>query len=213
MLHYLGNGEKGRMDIHKALDQISEIHGHLVKTDVYRGYRAVPVALSGVLALAAAAVQTRIIGNGAPRSFVLYWAVVALLGCATAAGGIIYSYVHQESQLARRRTRITVGQLIPCVVAGIGLTAMVTRSGSKSITLLPGLWTVLFSLGVFASRPYLPRIIGWVALYYLVAGTILLAMAEDGTSLSPWGIGLTFGFGQIMAGIVLYWNLERKGVR
>ena len=163
MLYYLGNGEKGRMDIHKALDQISEIHGHLVKTDVYRGYRAVPVALSGVLALAAAAVQTRIIGNGAPRSFVLYWAVVALLGCATAAGGIIYSYVHQESQLARRRTRITVGQLIPCVVAGIGLTAMVTRSGSKSITLLPGLWTVLFSLGVFASRPYLPRIIGWVA--------------------------------------------------
>ena len=78
---------------------------------------------------------------------------------------------------------------------------------------LPGLWAVLFSLGVFASRPYLPRIIGWVALYYLVAGTVLLAMAADSTSLSPWGMGLTFGLGQIASGIVLYWNLERKSGR
>ena len=43
------------MEIQKALHQISEIHGHLAKSHVYRGYRAVPVALSGVLALVAAA--------------------------------------------------------------------------------------------------------------------------------------------------------------
>ena len=201
------------MEIQKALNQISEIHGHLARTDVYRGYRAVPVAFSGVLALVAAAVQTRLSGSESPHSFVIYWVVVAVLSAIVAGGGIVCGYVRQESQFARRRTRTAVGQLLPCFVAGMGVTALMGRPGSDSMQYLPGLWAVLFSLGVFASRPYLPRIIGWVALYYLVAGTVLLAMAADSTSLSPWGMGLTFGLGQIVSGIVLYWNLERKSGR
>ena len=67
--------------------------------------------------------------------------------------------------------------------------------------------------GVFASRPYLPRAIGWVALYYLIAGTVLLAKSADLASPSPWGMGVTFGFGQTVAGIVLYWDLERNNGR
>lgn len=201
------------MEIRKALDQISEIHGHLARTNVYRGYRAVPVAFSGALALIAAALQTRLVGNESPRSFVIYWVAVAVLASAVAGGGIIYGYVHEESRLARQRTRIAVGQLLPCVVAGMGVTVLMGRPGSDSIVFLPGLWTMLFGLGVFASRPYLPRSIGWVALYYLAAGIGLLAMAGDATSLSPWGMGLTFGFGQIVSGIVLYWNLERNSER
>jgi hypothetical protein len=223
------------VDIHKALDQISEIHGHLAKTDVYRGYKAVPVALSGVLALVAAGVQTRLVGNDSPHLFILYWMSVALICSATAATGIVFSYIREQSQLARRRTRATVGQLFPCLVAGFVVAVFMTALGNDAVAFIPGLWALLFGLGIFASRPYLPRMIGWVALYYLAAGTVLLAMAiepmtlsgwetsftvgfpqtpaGDPRSLSPWGMGLTFGFGQIMAGIVLYWNLERKGVR
>jgi hypothetical protein len=235
MLYFQRGAERKLVDIHKALDQISEIHGHLAKTDVYRGYKAVPVALSGVLALVAATVQTRLVENDWPQYFVLYWMVGALICSATAAAGIAYSYIREESQLARRRTRATVGQLLPCLVAGFGIAALMAGLGSDAIAFVPGLWAVLFSLGIFASRPYLPRMIGWVALYYLVAGTVLLAMAVEPTtlsgwgtsftvgfpqtaagdprSLSPWGMGVTFGFGQIMAGIVLYWNLERRSVR
>ncbi len=198
------------MEIEKALNQISEIHGHLARTDVYRGYRAVPVALSGVLALVAAAVQTRLSGSESPHSFVIYWVVVAVLSAIVAGGGIVCGYVRQQSPFARRRTRTAVGQLLPCLVAGAAVTVLVVRLEDGFIAYLPGLWAVLFSLGVFASRPYLPRIIGWVPLYYLAAGIALLAMAGDGRSLSPWGMGLTFGFGQIVSGIVLYWNLERK---
>ena len=223
------------MEINKALDQISEIHGHLAKSHVYRGYRAVPVALSGVLALVAAAVQTRMIGNESPHHFVLYRMAVGLISSATAAGGIVYSYLREERQFARRRTRATVGQLLPCLVAGFGVAVLLLRPGSGTIAYIPGMWAVLFSLGIFASRPYLPRITGWVALYYLAAGALLLAMAGEPTtlsgwgtsftvgfgrtaagyarSLSPWGMGLTFGVGQILAGIVLYWDLERNGDR
>ena len=198
------------MEIEKALDQISEIHGQLAKADVYRGYKAVPVALSGAIALVAAAVQARLVGE---ESFVAYWVGVAAVGAAISGGGIVYSYVKQDSRLARLRTQTVVGQLLPCMAAGIVATALIAPADGAYTAFLPGLWTILFSLGIFASRPYLPRIIGWVALYYLAAGTVLLALAPDGTSLSPWGMGLTFGIGQMVSGIVLYWNLERKSVR
>ena len=33
------------MELHRALGQIEEIHAHLVKTEVYRGYRSIPVAI------------------------------------------------------------------------------------------------------------------------------------------------------------------------
>jgi hypothetical protein len=217
------------MEIHKALDQISQIHGHLAKTDVYRGYRAVPVALSGAVAFAAAALQARFVGNDQPFSFVVCWVGVAVIGAVTCGGGILYSYIRQESEFARRRTRAAVGQLLPCLVAGAIITIPMTNEGSRTIAFLPGLWAILFSLGIFASRSYLPKMIGWIALYYLVAGTVLLAMAfppmsgpawgmektlevAPSASLSPWGMGLTFGVGQLLSGIVLYWNLEREDV-
>jgi hypothetical protein len=198
------------MEVQKALHQISEIHGHLARTDVYRGYRAIPVALSGVLGLAAAAMQTRIIGDGSPRSYVIYWVVTAAFASTAAGGGIVWSYVLEKSPLARGRTLTAVGQLLPSFFAGAGVTLAVTRLAPAFIAFLPGLWAVFFSLGTFASRPFLPKAIGWVALFYLVSGMVLLAMAGDGASLQPWGMGLTFGFGQIFSGIVLYWNLERN---
>jgi hypothetical protein len=196
------------MEIQRALSQISEIHEHLAKTDVYRGYKAVPVGLSGVIALLAAAFQHHFVNNA--ETFLAYWLAVALIAAGTAGGGIVYSYFLQESPLARRSTRVAVGQLLPCIVAGVAVTALAPRP--EAVQYLPGIWAILFSLGVFASRPYLPRITGWVALYYLVAGSALFAVADGGRSLSPWGMGITFGFGQILAGIVLYWDLERESV-
>ncbi len=198
------------MEIHKALDQISEIHGQLAKAGTYQGYRAVPVALSGAFALLAGALQARVIGNESPQAFVVYWLGVAFLAAVISAGGIVYSYVHQESQLTRRRTRIVVGQLLPCLAAGAMVTVPFTVAGSDFIAFLPGIWAILYGLGVFASRPYLPKMIGWIALFYFAAGGILLTLADGAASLSPWGVGLTFGVGQVLAGIVLYWNLERK---
>jgi hypothetical protein len=80
------------LETKRALDQIAEIHGHLARGEVYRDYRALPVAMSG-------------------------------------AG------------------------------AALGL------AGPEAHALLPGLWSILFALGVFASRPYLPRNTGgWLCI-------------------------------------------------
>src|SRR3972149_2140891 len=49
-----GRAGGGSMEYAKALDQISEIHQHLARTEIYRGYRSVPVALSGAVGVLAA---------------------------------------------------------------------------------------------------------------------------------------------------------------
>ncbi len=197
------------MEITKAIDQIAQIHAHLTKAEVSRDYRAVPVACSGVLALVAAFLAPRIVLGASPREFVAYWVVVAVAGFLVAGGGIFHRYVTTADATARRRTRTVVGQLLPCLAAGIAVTAALADRGPGAVELLPGLWAVLFSLGIFASRPYLPRAVGFVALFYLLAGALLLGLAGSGFGLST-GMGLTFGPGQILAGLVLYWNLERK---
>lgn len=198
------------MEVHKALDQISEIHEHLTRAELYRGYRSVPIALSGFLALIAAAVQPRFAGAESPTAFVGYWVVVGILGILLAGGGVVYNYRKEESCRARRMTRIVVGQLLPCLVAGAMLAFLMGIANQQTVAFLPGLWCILYSLGVFASRPYLPRMTGWVGLFFLIAGGVLLALAPAGSSLSPWGMGLTFGMGQVFGAVILYWNLERN---
>ena len=45
------------MELRDALTQISEIRHQMARTEVFRGYRALPVAFSGVLAVLAALAQ------------------------------------------------------------------------------------------------------------------------------------------------------------
>lgn len=198
------------MEIDKALSQISEIHAHVARAEVYRDVKALPVALSGLVALTAAGLEPRWVDTAAGWAFVIYWLSVAMLCALMSGGGILRDYVLQGNQMARRRTRTVIGQFLPCLGAGV-LVTMIALPEPRLLALLPGLWAILFSLGIFAARPYLPRMIGYGALYYMAAGGVLLALAPGRDSLNPWGMGLTFGLGQFLTGLILYWNLERGG--
>src|SRR5436190_1246836 len=75
--------------------------------------------------------------------------------------------------------------------------------------LAPARWAVTFSLGVFASRRFLPRSIVFVAGYYLLAGLVCLTLDRKTAALSPWTMGVVFGAGQLLTAGLLYWSLER----
>ena len=75
--------------------------------------------------------------------------------------------------------------------------------------LLPGVWMILFALGVFASRRLLPRSVFAVGAYYLLAGLSVLLM-ERGAQLQPSVMGSIFGAGQLFAAVILYFTLERS---
>jgi hypothetical protein len=75
--------------------------------------------------------------------------------------------------------------------------------------MLPGLWQVIYSLGIFASCRLLPRSMFGVAVFYLLAGLCTLALAQGERALNPWAMGLPFSVGQLLAATVLYRTLER----
>ena len=53
------------MELSDALAQISEIRAHIARTEVFRGYRSLTVGFSGVVAIATAAIQVRLLPDPA----------------------------------------------------------------------------------------------------------------------------------------------------
>lgn len=197
------------MDAIRALDQIEEIHRQIAKGEVYRGYRSVPVALSGLMGLVAAWLQPAGLGTADPIAFALYWSAIATAAAFVGSSEIIYNYVVHEDASGRRKTRKVVGQFLPSLVGGGAITACFAHVSTALVPLLPGLWAICFGIGIFASRPYLPRASGWIALFYYAAGFALLWIARGPEPLTGWWVGGTFGAGQLLAAVVLWWNLER----
>jgi hypothetical protein len=197
------------MDYSRALGQIAEIHQQLAKGEVYRGYRSVPVAASGLIGLGAAAMQNPSLGAADPVGFVVYWVAIAVCAGFVGISEVLFNYVVREDVGERRRTRRVIGQFLPGLLAGGIITGSFVNLSPALVPLLPGLWALCFGIGTFASRPYLPRASGLVALFYYAAGILLLWIARGPAPLNPWWTGGTFGVGQLLAAAVLYWNLER----
>ena len=197
------------MDLSRALGQLADIHQQIAKAEVYRGYRSLPIAASGLIGFLAAWLQSPALGAGDPIGFVLYWATIAAFAGFVGASEIIYNYVVHDDRITRRRTRQVVGQFLPSLLAGAAITVSFVRLSAALVPLLPGLWAICFGVGTFASRPYLPRASGWIALFYYAAGVALLWISHGPEPLRGWWVGGTFGTGQLLAALVLYWNLER----
>jgi hypothetical protein len=196
-------------DVGRALEQIAEIHQHLAKSEVYRGWRSVPVACSGLVGIAAAAWQSTTAHPLEPWTFTMFWLTIGALALMVGCSEIVWHYIVRASATERRRSRQVIGQFLPALIAGALLTGALMRLSPSLVALLPGLWALFFGVGIFAARPYVPRASGWVALYYWTVGLMLLWMARGVDLLSPWAVGATFGTGQLLAAAVLYWNLER----
>lgn len=198
------------MNVERALDQVSEIHARLQKSQVYRGFHSYPVALSGASAVAAAGAQGPLGWLATPREYVLYWVAVAAANVAMIGGVMVWRYWRLESPAEQRRTRLVVGQFVPALGAGVVVTAALYGAAPEWLALMPGLWALIFSLGLFATRLSLPHGVGWTALFYFAAAAVMLVQAGRGGGLSPWLMGATFGAGQILSALFLYWNVERR---
>ena len=89
------------------------------------------------------------------------------------------------------------------------LTLVIAQRATDAVWMLPGLWALVFSLGVFASLRLLPRAVAMVGAWYIVCGILALVWGQGTAALSPWTMGLTFGGGQFLTAAILYLTLER----
>jgi hypothetical protein len=203
------------MELRDALTQIAEIRQQVAKTECFRGYRALPVAFSGFLALTTAGVQAFLLADPAEHmsAYLALWIGSACLSVLATGSEMIWSLRRNPSPLERQRLVLAVQQFVPSLVAGAVLLIVLFRFAPESLWMLPGLWAMLFGLGIFASLRLLPAGIFWVGCFYLAAGALCLALARDDAAFSPWAMGLPFGAGQLLAAAILYWSLERSDAK
>ena len=200
------------MELHEALRQISTIRDVAAKTELFRGYSAATAGFSALLGVAAAIVQ----GMFLPRPweqidpYLYLWCGVGLVSIVVCGIELWSRPRRADSPLAMRQTWQAVEQFLPCLVAGALVTLVIAEHAVDCAWMLPGLWAMFFSLGMFASLRFLPRPMVFIALHYLVCGVICLCCTRGDATLSPWSMGLTFGLGQAMAAGILYWKLERN---
>jgi hypothetical protein len=199
------------MELNEALERIAVMHRHIVRGRLFRGYRAVPTFFSGLLAFIACAVQGIWLEDDV-FACVILWASTAAASVAIVAVEMFLRVRRSESTLERDMTIGAAEQFIPHIVAGGLLTFVLSQFAPDQLWLLPGLWAIMFSLGVFASRRMLPWAMSLVAVHYLITGLLCIALGHDGPFFPAWAMALTFGTGQFMAAGILYWSLERKEI-
>jgi hypothetical protein len=204
------------MELREALTQIAEIREQMARGTIFRGYRAATTAFSGVVAIVTGLLQWVLMGRPvAPadgRTFVLVWVAAAIVSLLVVGTEMAIRSRRWASQVQRQLTLLAVEQFTPSLAAGALLAWVFYDFLSAEIWMLPGLWMILFSLGLFASARLLPRAVFGVAGCYLWAGIFVLLLSHSGNSswrLSPGLMAGTFGLGQLAIAAILYVKLER----
>jgi hypothetical protein len=114
-----------------------------------------------------------------------------------------------HSGLAMEMVHCALEQFMPAIVAGLLVTVVLFKAAPASLWMLPGLWQVLFSMGVFSSSRVLPRPMFAVGVWYLATGLGCLAFGGGQLTFSPWLMGVPFGIGQLLVALVLQFGYAR----
>ena len=194
-------------DLDKALADIVAIRSQIAAGTAFRGYGPATMAATGAAALITAILQALWLDDptGHPLAFFLGWGAAALL-----SGIMIWIEMRARSRrhhsgLADAMIHQAIEQFLPAGVAGVLLGVLLWRSAPETLWLLPGLWQVLVSLGIFASVRSLPRSVALAGAWYFVSGFAVVLLASHSHMLSPWTMGLPFVIGQsVMAGILYF---------
>lgn len=197
-------------ELRQALDDINAIRSQVARGTQFRGYGPLSVASSGILALGVAAAQAHWAQSSEHdlKLFLVIWISTAAVAVIMSALETLFRVRRVHSGLAVEMIQAAVEQFLPCIVVGVLLTVVLMRVAAQDAWMLPGLWAVIFSLGVFASCRFLPRQMFAVGAWYLGAGLVSLLIAAGHHALLPWAMGISFGIGQLLVAAVLYFGFE-----
>jgi hypothetical protein len=193
-------------DLRQALSEIHSIRNQVARGTEFRGYGPASIAASGILAFLVAALQAQWMAKTPkpdPAAWLAAWAATAVVAVLLTGMETFARARRVHVGLAREMVQSAVSQFLPAIVVGFLLTVVIMRVAAQECWMLPGLWELIFSLGVFASCRFLPRQMFAVGVWYLAAGLFCLAAGSTTQSLSPWSMGVPFGVGQLLVAAVL----------
>lgn len=201
-------------DLNRALGDIHSIRRQMARTTEFRGYGPATLAATGAIAILAAIAQQIFLRD--PAAHVAVYLGIWMTTAAVSAGLIgtqMVTRAHRvHSGMADEMIRMAVEQFLPAAGAGALLTLVLVNRAPSAAWLLPGLWQVIFSIGVFSSCRFLPRRMLLAGAWYLVMGLGLVSLG-DARALAPWTMGLAFGAGQLLVAAVLAASKESRDAR
>ena len=192
-------------NLDKALAEITAIRGQMARASQFRGYGPATFAITGTLAALCAVGQAIWLKQPAQdlARYLTLWIAAAAISMLMVGVEMITRSRRFHSELADDMIRAAIEQFLPVGVAGALLTAVLVWTSPASVWMLPGLWQILFGLGVFSSLRFLPRALAIVGAWYLASGVVSLAFGSGVESLAPWTMGVGFGAGQwLFAGLL-----------
>jgi hypothetical protein len=193
-------------ELQQALSEIHSIRTQVARGTEFRGYGPASIAASGILALVVAAAQTQWMAKSAKADLAIWlgvWAGTAVVSVFLAGLETFVRARRVHVGFAKEMVQSAVAQFLPAVMVGFLLAVVMMRVAPEECWMLPGLWELIFSLGVFASCRFLPRQMFAVGVWYLAAGLFCLVAGSATRSLSPWTMGIPFGVGQLLVAAVL----------
>jgi|ERR1035437_1020039 hypothetical protein len=197
-------------DLHKALGDISSIRRQMAQSTEFRGYGPAALAATGILAVLGAWAQAIWLPDPANHiaAYLSIW-----ISTAVVSGGLIGVQMYTRTRrihsgLSNEMIRMAVEQFLPAAGTGLLLSMALARFVPSAFWMLPGLWQVIFGLGIFSSCRFLPRLMIVAGVWYLLTGLVCIALG-DSRALAPWTMGLAYGVGQLLvAGILLVGTQE-----
>lgn len=193
-------------DLEKALADIFAIRSQIAAGTAFRGYGPATVATTGGLAFATMLLQLLWLDDPSsqPLAFFSGWIATAVVSIVLIGIETLARSRRHHSGLADAMLHQAAEQFLPAGIAGALLGLLLWRFAPEVLWLLPGLWQILVSLGVFASVRSLPCLVVLGGAWYFVAGFAVLLLASGSHALSPWTMGLPFAIGQSLIAALLH---------
>ena len=193
-------------ELDKALADIIAIRSQIAAGTAFRGYGPATMAATAGVALLTAVLQSAFLDSptASPLTFFFGWSLAALGSLVMIGIEMRLRSQRHHSGLADAMIHQAVEHFLPSFIAGVLLAAMFWKFAPEALWMLPGLWQILVSIGVFASVRSLPRSVAFAGAWYFVAGFTVLLLSSQTHALSPWAMGLPFAIGQSLMATILY---------
>jgi len=192
-------------ELYKALGDISRIRRQVAHSTEFRGYGPATLAATSGFAILAAGAQAMWLPDAVNHiaTYLAIWISTAILSAALIGVQMVTRSHRMHSGMADEMIRMAVEQFLPAAGAGVLMMIVLVRAVPSALWMLPGLWQVIFSLGVFSSCRFLPRPMLAAGVWYLLSGLTCITLA-DGRALSPLAMGIPYGVGQLLVAGILY---------
>ena len=200
-------------DLKQALLDIRNIRRQVAEKTEFNGYGPLTLSATAGLAVVAGAVQSHWIREPVTHAeqYVSLW-----IGTGVICAGLIITQTltranRLHSGMADEMVRMAIVQFLPAATAGIILPFVFLHITRNVFWMLPGLWQIIFSLGVFASCRCLPRPMLLAGNWFLVAGFTCLLLG-DNRALGAITMSGAYAIGMSLVAAIHYFAAKKASI-